>query len=354
MWTKLLPEAGGCNPMFLPEAAGGGQKSCRRRGAGMPPPPPAVAACERTLQCMVKRNCSSECPTVNFWPGSNIVKDGAWRSPPPLALGRSNDAPTKMDQARGGGGTGVSGSSSPQTVATQTTPQSSWAQCTAAQSHCPKAPSLVGHNPKELLMAAERTKRGAVRDLLPVDPALLAELVTAAQGLRDPRTLRSKGLQADRAVRLIVLLQLLELLLEAAQHRGHRAIVLLRRPHHVVRAPRAAVVVGNRHRVVGVDLLHLEGHAPGDRRRHLRLALRVEIDQRLPGLLHLLGIPLEQLKLRRTLLVGVGLGPQLREQSFECCIRSTCNGFHWRSHRGRFAGANNLRHLRHTLLLLFV
>ena len=30
MWTKLLLEAGGCNLMFLPEAAGGGQKSCRR------------------------------------------------------------------------------------------------------------------------------------------------------------------------------------------------------------------------------------------------------------------------------------------------------------------------------------
>ena len=26
MWTRLLPEAGGCNLMFLPEAAGGGPK----------------------------------------------------------------------------------------------------------------------------------------------------------------------------------------------------------------------------------------------------------------------------------------------------------------------------------------
>ena len=26
MWTKLLPEAGGSNLMFLPEAAGGGKK----------------------------------------------------------------------------------------------------------------------------------------------------------------------------------------------------------------------------------------------------------------------------------------------------------------------------------------
>ena len=33
MWTKLLPEAGGCNLMFLAEAAGGGQKSCRSRAS---------------------------------------------------------------------------------------------------------------------------------------------------------------------------------------------------------------------------------------------------------------------------------------------------------------------------------
>ena len=35
MWTKLLPEAGGCNLMFLPEAAGGGQNFCRRLGSSM-------------------------------------------------------------------------------------------------------------------------------------------------------------------------------------------------------------------------------------------------------------------------------------------------------------------------------
>ena len=35
MWTNFLPEAGGCNLMFLPEAGGGGQKSCRRRGPSM-------------------------------------------------------------------------------------------------------------------------------------------------------------------------------------------------------------------------------------------------------------------------------------------------------------------------------
>ena len=32
MWTKLLPEAGGCNLMFLPDAARGGQKFCRGLG----------------------------------------------------------------------------------------------------------------------------------------------------------------------------------------------------------------------------------------------------------------------------------------------------------------------------------
>ena len=37
MWTKLLPEAGGCNLMFLPEAAGGGQNLCRRLGSSMVP-----------------------------------------------------------------------------------------------------------------------------------------------------------------------------------------------------------------------------------------------------------------------------------------------------------------------------
>ena len=35
MWTQLLPEAGGCNLMFLPEAAGGGQNFCRRLGSSM-------------------------------------------------------------------------------------------------------------------------------------------------------------------------------------------------------------------------------------------------------------------------------------------------------------------------------
>ena len=35
MWIKLLPEAGGCNLMFLPEAAGGGQNFCRRLGSSM-------------------------------------------------------------------------------------------------------------------------------------------------------------------------------------------------------------------------------------------------------------------------------------------------------------------------------
>ena len=35
LWTKLLPEAGGCNLMFLPEAAGGGQNFCQRLGSSM-------------------------------------------------------------------------------------------------------------------------------------------------------------------------------------------------------------------------------------------------------------------------------------------------------------------------------
>ena len=30
MWSKLLLEAAGCDPMFLPTAAGGGQKCCQR------------------------------------------------------------------------------------------------------------------------------------------------------------------------------------------------------------------------------------------------------------------------------------------------------------------------------------
>ena len=34
MWTELLPEAGGCNLIFLSEAAAGGQKSCRDGGGG--------------------------------------------------------------------------------------------------------------------------------------------------------------------------------------------------------------------------------------------------------------------------------------------------------------------------------
>ena len=33
MWTQLMPEAGGCNLMFLPEAAGGGEKFCQRLGS---------------------------------------------------------------------------------------------------------------------------------------------------------------------------------------------------------------------------------------------------------------------------------------------------------------------------------
>ena len=37
MWTKLLPEAGGCNLMFLPEAARGGQKFCQRLGSSLVP-----------------------------------------------------------------------------------------------------------------------------------------------------------------------------------------------------------------------------------------------------------------------------------------------------------------------------
>ena len=35
MWTKLLPEAGGRNLMFVLEAAGGGQDFCRRIGSNM-------------------------------------------------------------------------------------------------------------------------------------------------------------------------------------------------------------------------------------------------------------------------------------------------------------------------------
>ena len=35
MWTKLLPEAGRCNLIFLLEAAGGGQNFCRRLGSSM-------------------------------------------------------------------------------------------------------------------------------------------------------------------------------------------------------------------------------------------------------------------------------------------------------------------------------
>ena len=35
MWTKLLPEADGCNLMFLPKATEGGQKFCRRLGSSL-------------------------------------------------------------------------------------------------------------------------------------------------------------------------------------------------------------------------------------------------------------------------------------------------------------------------------
>ena len=37
MWTKLLPEAGRCNLIFLLEAAGGGQNFYQRLGSSMVP-----------------------------------------------------------------------------------------------------------------------------------------------------------------------------------------------------------------------------------------------------------------------------------------------------------------------------
>mmetsp|Transcript_3991 Transcript_3991/g.4547 ORF Transcript_3991/g.4547 Transcript_3991/m.4547 type:complete len:88 (+) Transcript_3991:150-413(+) len=62
----------------------------------------------------------------------------------------------------------------------------------------------MGDSTDELLMTAKRTKGVSVRDLAPMLPAILADLVTTPEGFRCFGTC-IKRFQTHRALRLIVL-----------------------------------------------------------------------------------------------------------------------------------------------------
>ena len=101
MWTKLLPEAGRCNLMFLPKAAGGGQNFCRRLGSSMARAPLTQKQKKKTPKCFFGRLWRQPATPQRSYPHGGRGRGGGGRTPIPPEFRKSPPIPRRRRVGQG-------------------------------------------------------------------------------------------------------------------------------------------------------------------------------------------------------------------------------------------------------------